>query len=153
MAEGAYGEEVAAVGGEACVDVPTESACAAVFRNLTRSRHLGDSERREYSDAAVLAAVHDHLAKDGEVVGGREESCVARDAAHTVRGRVVNFSAQNALALASLLASPSEIALHPAHVLRGRDARQQFRARTETGIAHAQRLVDFAARELVERHA
>src|SRR5437763_1416072 len=76
-----------------------------------------------------------------------------RAAAHSFRGRVVNFAAQDALALSSLLSHPSEITPHPAHVLSGRDARQQFRARTETRVAHPQRLVDVFARELVERHA
>ena len=94
VAEGADGEQLAAVAGEGRIDIPAQAAQDGLVGRALRLGELPDGERIEEADAIQLAAVDHHLREAGKVVGRGEEPGVSGHAAHVARGGVVNYAAQ-----------------------------------------------------------
>src|SRR5688500_9737745 len=72
VAKRAEGEKFAAIAGKAGRDVPGKPARAARVVDEARASHFSDSQRCEYTEAAVLASVQDHLTIDREITCGGE---------------------------------------------------------------------------------
>src|SRR5579863_3912083 len=89
-----------------------------------------------------------HAAEDGEVVNSGKQTCVACDAAHLTRTRIVNYAAQDMSRAGAGLRPRGQI-----NFFRGRDSRFPFFWGQETRLAHTQRRIDFVCEEFVEGKA
>ncbi len=132
MAEGADGEQLAAIAGKRRIDIPAEAAQHRLVGRALRLGELFDSRRADDAHAVQLAAVEQHLREFCQVIGGGEHAGVSGHSAHAAGGGVMDHPAQRNLALG--------------HALGGRDAGHQLGRRIEHGVGHAQRLEDVVVR-------
>ena len=132
MPEGPRRKRLAAIAGEAAVDIPAEAPPARL--HVPRLGHGADGRRREDADARIFAAAQQHLREDRQISRGGEEARMSGDAAEAIRPRIVDFS------------------LHPviAALLGRRGAAAEFFAGQVAGFAHAQRGEEMLVREPIE---
>src|SRR6266545_903937 len=84
MAKRAERKKIAAICGKTGVNVPSQTACPSALRDEARSGHLRDCQRTQYPNTSILAAVQNHLAVDGEIIGSRKKAGVTRHSVHSI---------------------------------------------------------------------
>src|SRR5262245_38587259 len=95
MTETSQRKQIASIGRVAGHDIPTEAsrvAIACIAAGRASFRHTCHTHWAEHARSAVLAVVENHLAVNGKVVRGREESGMSRNAAEKKRARIVDFA-------------------------------------------------------------
>ena len=95
VSKGSDRQQLAAVGREARIDVPSQGSKVPILRRRHRRRHLRDRERRQHADPPIAAAVQHHPAEDGEIGRRAEQSRMAGDTIHSPGRRIVHDAAQH----------------------------------------------------------
>ena len=126
------GEQVAAVGRVARVDVPPQPAPVRELRRGRDPGHSGHAEGGEQADAVERAPAEQHRAEPREVAGGAEQPRVAGGAAHAPRRGVVHPPPQHDRA-----GAPAGPRQRGARLGRG-DAGGERGRRVEGGVDHRQ---------------
>ena len=107
------------------------------FAHLVWGEHGMDGGAGEVSPPALHAVAEQHPAEAPEVIRGREETGVPRDAVELTGARIVDHTAQHL----------------PLDELGGRDAQMPPCRRVESGYPHAEWLVEALLRKAIERLA
>ncbi len=113
--------------------------------------HRRDAHRTQNSSAVVNAAIQNHLAKNRQIIHGRKQPGMTRDATHAKRSRIVYLAAEPLLAFRpGIRARIAQIVHLTTSLFCRRNARSKFRVRTETRVSHAKWNENILARKFIE---